>query len=54
MSLIDRLKALEVNQDGDTEQQFEHFEAGTDIIEIWRWVEDNHPEINMFEIVLQC
>lgn len=36
----DELGNVPVNEDGDIEESFEHFQAGTEVEEIWHWFEE--------------
>lgn len=51
MSVLNDLKDVSVNQEGETDQTFLHFDAGTDIIEIWLWIEEQDPSIRMKDFV---
>lgn len=51
MAVLNDLKAVGVNQEGETDQSFLHFDAGTDIIEIWLWIEEQDPSIRMADFV---
>lgn len=37
--LWDKLSNVPVNEDDELEESFEHFEAGTDKEDVWRWFE---------------
>ena len=47
MGYWNTLKLVEVNQDGETCQAFEHFDAGEDISTIWLWLEDKFSSIEI-------
>lgn len=46
--LWEKLGNIPVNENGEIEQPFQHFEVGTDREEIWHWFEDTF-DISVFE-----
>ena len=37
--LWDKLEDVPTNDDGEIEEEFQHFTIGSDTIDIWRWFE---------------
>ncbi|QPI18232.1 hypothetical protein POP15_184 [Pectobacterium phage POP15] len=49
--LIQKLHDLGTDENGDITEEFLHFDAGTDIIEIWKWAEENYPGFSIVKVM---
>lgn len=50
--VIEKLKNLGVDENGDTTEDFLHFDAGTDIVEIWKWTEEKFPDFEIVKVLM--
>ncbi len=51
--LWQKLEDVPINNNGEIEERFLHFEIGTDRLDIWRWFEKN-PKIKVINLMNNC
>ena len=51
LELWKKFEDVPVNIAGEIEEQFEHFEPGTDVTDVWLWFEEQDPDFRVSALI---